>query len=68
MTPVLTSHPWREKEDEEEEEREREKGERERERNRNTALLPNTCIFNLIFEIIHINDKNKQITWLHNAK
>ena len=43
MTHVFTRNPEKEKEDEEMRERERE-----------NALLPNTFILNLIFEIIHI--------------
>ena len=69
MTPVLISHPeknWKERE-------RKRKTERKRKKERNNTLLSSTCIFNLIFEIVHIlrseqeNDKKKKKkTWNHN--
>ena len=45
----------KERERERERERDRER-QRERKIERNNALLPSTCIFNLIFEIIYISN------------
>ena len=53
MTPVRTSHHEKEKEDEEMIERERER-ERETDRQTDRETMPNACICNLIFEIMHI--------------